>query len=174
MRELGGMNRKKRIDSYVEEKWAQWSQLCKRIRVQFNPKILIKFKDLLSVYSDIFWFGYTDTLIIINMLRKFIQDDLKSLLRNECFELWWGTHVCASAKLLQLCLTLCHPMDCSPWDSFVRGILQAWILEWVAVSFSRGSFWPRDQTRVLCISCVAGGYFTIEPPGKMGNSLITN
>ena len=49
---------------------------------------------------------------------------------------------------IQLCLTLSHPMDCSPPGSSVHGILQAGILEWVAVSFSRRSSRPRDQTRV--------------------------
>ena len=58
----------------------------------------------------------------------------------------------------QLCLTLCDPMDCSPPGSSVHGIFQARILEWVAISFSRGSSRPRDQTRV---SHVAGRHFTI-------------
>ena len=51
-----------------------------------------------------------------------------------------------SVKVLvtQLCLTLCNPMDCSPPGSSVHGILQARILEWVAISFSRGSSRPRD------------------------------
>ena len=52
------------------------------------------------------------------------------------------------------CLTLCDPMDCSPSGSSVHGILPGRILEWVAISSSRGSFWPRDQTSVSCISCV--------------------
>ena len=47
--------------------------------------------------------------------------------------------------------TLCDPMDCSPPGSSVHGILQARILEWVAISFSRGSSWLRDQIRVSCI-----------------------
>ena len=45
----------------------------------------------------------------------------------------------AGAKLLQLCLTLCDPMDCSPPGFSVHGVLQARILEWVANSFSRRS-----------------------------------
>ena len=49
-------------------------------------------------------------------------------------------------KSLQLCLTLCNSVNCSPPGSPVLGILQARILEWVAMSFSRGSSWPRDQT----------------------------
>ena len=47
-------------------------------------------------------------------------------------------------QLLQLCLTLCDPMDCSPPGSSVQGILQARILEWVAISSSRVSSQPRD------------------------------
>jgi len=54
-------------------------------------------------------------------------------------------------------------VDCSPPGSSVHGILQARILEWVALSFFGGSSRPRDQTRV---SCIAGGFFTIEPLGK--------
>ena len=48
--------------------------------------------------------------------------------------------------LLQLCPTLCDPMDCSPLGSSVHGILQVRILEWVAMPSSRGSSWPRDGT----------------------------
>ena len=55
-------------------------------------------------------------------------------------------------------LTLCNPMDCSLSGSSVHGIFQAWVLEWVAVSFSRGSSQPRDQTRV---SHVVGRCFTV-------------
>ena len=54
-------------------------------------------------------------------------------------------------KVAQSCLALCDPMDCSPTGSSFHGILQARILEWVAISFSRGSSWPRGWTRVSCI-----------------------
>ena len=54
-------------------------------------------------------------------------------------------------------------MDCSLSSSSIRGISQAKIMEWVAISFSRGSAWPRDQT---CVSWIAGRFFTTEPPGK--------
>ena len=57
-----------------------------------------------------------------------------------------------------LCPTLCNPMDCSLPVSSVYGIFQARILEWVAISFSRGSSQPRDRTLV---SCNAGRRFTI-------------
>ena len=49
-------------------------------------------------------------------------------------------------------LTLCNPMDCSPPGSSVHGILQARILEWVAIPFSRASSQPRNQTEVSCIA----------------------
>ena len=52
------------------------------------------------------------------------------------------------SEVAQSCLTLCDPMDCSLPGSSVHGILQARILEWVTISFSRGSSWPRDRTRV--------------------------
>ena len=55
-------------------------------------------------------------------------------------------------KVVQSCLTLCNPMDYT-----VHGILQARILEWVALPFSRESSQPRDQTQ---ISRIAGGFFT--------------
>ena len=57
-------------------------------------------------------------------------------------------------KLLQSCLTLCDPVDYSPPGSFVHGILQARTLDWAAISSSRGSSPPSDQTRVSCISCI--------------------
>ena len=65
------------------------------------------------------------------------------------------THVCLVA---QLCQTLCNPMDCSPPVSSVHGILQAGILEYVAISFSMRSSQPRNGTRV---SFIAGGFFTV-------------
>ena len=73
------------------------------------------------------------------------------------------------AKSLQPCSTLCNPMDCSLPGSFVHEILQASILEWVAMPSSRGSSWPRDRTRVACSSCTAGGFFTVEPPAEPGS-----
>ena len=66
-------------------------------------------------------------------------------------------HVSMRAKSLQSCLTPCDPMYHSPPGSSVHGILQARILEWVAVSSSRGSSRPRDWTRV---SRIAGRFFT--------------
>ena len=63
--------------------------------------------------------------------------------------------LCMHAKSLQSCLTFCNPMDHNLPGFSVHGILQARILKWVAISFSRGSSQPRDWTRVSCIGrCV--------------------
>ena len=67
-----------------------------------------------------------------------------------CFSSW--------VLVAQTCLTLCDLMDCSPPGSSVRGILQARILESVAIPFSRGCFWPRSQTQ---ISDIAGRFLTV-------------
>ena len=64
----------------------------------------------------------------------------------------------ACVLVTQLCPTLCNPTDHSLPGSSVHGILQARILEWVAIPFSRGSSWPRDQTWV---SRIAGRFFTV-------------
>ena len=67
------------------------------------------------------------------------------------------------AKSLQSCPTFCDPMDCSPPDSSVHGILQTKILEWVVMLSPRVSSQPRDWTPV---SCIAEGFFTTQLPGK--------
>ena len=65
-------------------------------------------------------------------------------------------------KVAQSCPTLCDPMDCSRPGFSVHGIFQARVLEWAAISFSRGSSHPRDRTQV---SLIAGRFFTPKPPG---------
>ena len=71
------------------------------------------------------------------------------------------------AKFLQSCPTLEDPMDCSPPGSSVHGILQARILEWVAMLSSRGSSWPRDWTqRLLHLSHRQVDSLPLAPPGK--------
>ena len=86
----------------------------------------------------------------------------------DCFISFHFINLCDSLKRMksekkvsvaQLCPTLCDPMDCSPaLDSSVCEILQARILEWVAIPFTRGSSQPRDRTQIYCI---ADGFFTI-------------
>ena len=92
-----------------------------------------------------------------------------------------------AAKSLQLCPTLCNPKDCSPPGSYVQEILQARILEWVAMPSFRGSSQPRDQTHVSCFGrrffitsttlvpqprirpmhpCCESAILTTRPPGR--------
>ena len=72
---------------------------------------------------------------------------------NTCYVLGSILHM-HEAQLLQSCLTLCDTMDHSPRGSYVHGILQARILEWVAVPSSRESSQPKDQTQVSYVSCI--------------------
>ena len=62
------------------------------------------------------------------------------------------------SEVAQLCPTLCYPMNRSQPGFSIHGTFQAWVLEWVAISFSRGCSRPRDWTRV---SRIAGRHFTI-------------
>ena len=72
----------------------------------------------------------------------------------------------------QSCPTVCDPIDCGPQCSSVHGILQARILEWVAIPFSKGSSWPRDWTQV---SRIAGRLYmqstSCEMPSWMKHKL---
>ena len=66
-------------------------------------------------------------------------------------------------SVVQARSTLWDPVDCNPRSFSVYRIFQARILEWVSISSSRGSSWPRNGT---CISCIEGGFFTTEPRGN--------
>ena len=59
----------------------------------------------------------------------------------------------SEVEVTQSCLTFCDPMDCSLPGSSVHGIFQARILDWVVISYSRGSSWPRDWTHASYVSC---------------------
>ena len=87
------------------------------------------------------------------MFRKFIYAHSKT-------KIWRAIHQSIEwvSEVAQSCLTLCDPMDCSLPGSSICGVLQARILEWVAISSSRGSSRPRDQTQV---SRIAGRRFTL-------------
>ena len=68
---------------------------------------------------------------------------------------WEPLKVSVKVKVISR-VRLCYPMDCSLPGSSIHGIFQARVLEWVAISFSRGSSPPRDGTRV---SCITGRHF---------------
>ena len=88
--------------------------------------------------------------------------------RSQSWMSLWRPTRPPESEVAQSCPTLCDPMDCSPPGSSVHGIHQARILEWIAISFSRGSSQPRDRTQV---SHIVGRCFnlwasrkTLRPP----------
>ena len=126
------------------------------------------------------WIGTTT----MENSAKGIHNVFKDL-RFVILDLW--SVILDLVAVAQLCPTLCNSMDCSLSGSSVHGIFQARVLEWIAISFCRGSFWPRDQTWIshttadplpsqsslfpfsrvssqprnqTGVSCIAGGFFT--------------
>ena len=91
------------------------------------------------------WFSYEGTIYVLHILHwAFFSPRIKPQINI--------------VKVAQSCPTLCNPMDCSLLGISVHGILQAKIMEWAAISFSKGSSQPRDQPQV---SSSAGVFFTI-------------
>ena len=66
----------------------------------------------------------------------------------ECWFFLWILNSTKWSAVAQSCPSLCDPMDCSLAGSSVHGIFQAIVLEWIVISFSRGSSWPRGRTQV--------------------------
>ena len=96
-----------------------------------------------------------------------------SVLNSKSLLLYLRMYMCVHAKSLQSCLTLCNPMDCSLPGSSVHGILQARILEWVAMPSSRGSSWPRDWTHIsLCFLHWQAGSFNSTWKHNIVNCLL--
>ena len=107
------------------------------IRISFSPH-------LISTHTLLFLFIISSSITILRIM-------------------WW----CALMALIWISLITVlvshmseslQPHLCSPPGSSVHEILQARMLEWVAIPFSKGFYWPRDQT---CVSCITGGFFTI-------------
>ena len=121
-------------------------------------------------YHNIFLKTILITISIDNFIYNFTQwwtAIVKMMKENMVFSLelviWSKTNqnnsiIIMKVLVIQSCLTLCDPMNCSPPGSSVHGILQVRILERVAIPFSRGSSQPRDGTQV---SRIAGIFFTI-------------
>ena len=109
------------------------------------------FKGIYCFVKFLFHFIWTWSYMHLSIVNG-SPKALKPLLR--VYE-WYA---CVSAQSLQSYPTLRDPMDCSPLGSSVHGIIQARILEWVVISYFRGSSRPgirvRDQTHVFCVSCI--------------------
>ena len=101
---------------------------------------------------------------MLGVEKLFLKDILINKL--QIFQNEWSQVFRVCVCVCMLCLAV--PLYPTPWDPLhfsppgytVHGIVQARILEWVAVSFSRGSSQPRDQNSVFCVSCTADRFFT--------------
>ena len=127
-----------------------------------------------TVFVHYFWAELVHPIISFHWTGKRSQESEIQCSLSSLFILmttWWpelcslSSRLSITAKtvqylkcvlLAQSCPMLCDPLDCSPPGSSVHEIFQARILEWVAISFSRGSSLPRDRK----VSCTAGRFFT--------------
>ena len=100
--------------------------------------------ELMFIYVCVFVYVYPHIFFVYSSMNDHIGY-FRILKESEC-------------DIAQSCLTLCETMDCSLRGFSVHGVFQAWVLEWIAISFSRGSSRLRDQTQV---SCIAGRYLTL-------------
>ena len=112
--------------------------------------------------------GYVLHMLTLSLIRCMTWRNCSDFSNTDFFPCVWMSEIMMLAsykerkrkkesEVAQSCLTLCDPMDCRLSGSSVHGIFQARVLEWIAISFSRGSSRPRNQTWV---SCIAGRRFT--------------
>ena len=119
---------------------------------------------VLTLFPPTFWWNVTQLYFqgYLVTLRCDRFDVTRLIICTDIYE--------SESEVAQSCLTLCEPVDCSLPGSSIHGILQARILEWVAISFSRGSSPPRDWTQ---ISHIAGRCFNLwvtrEAPRYINN-----
>ena len=141
-------------------KFSSFKELLRLFTAQKNLKMpwnftLIYERNLVKVFLYLttnlrmyFLVTNCDAKLSVTFLKS---QKLKANLDQWCWKNYFSVlFVCA----VQLCLTLCNPMDCSPPDSSVYRIFRARILVWVAISFSRGSSQPRDRNCISCAFCI--------------------
>ena len=133
--------------AYVEF-FGYFSCSCKRI--SFNDR-----SQLLSTSKG--WLLRSSSSKLLSPLQNFLN-----LQCTVCSLAVPGPDVLKWSEVAQSCPTLYHPMDCSPPGSSVYGILQARLLEWVAISCSGGSSQLRDKALSLMSPALAGGFFTMN------------
>ena len=129
----------------LSEKWLAYNRCL--INVYWKNEELIFHMNLCKFSNNFHWLG----IFIV-----FIFFPLETIFCKNLFCLW--LLCCCCCSVTKSCPTLCDPMDCNLAGSSVQGILSARRLDWVAISFSRGSSQPRDQTQV---SCIVDRWFTV-------------
>ena len=106
------------------------------------------------------WMNSQDWMVNKELWKDWLEEHIASInvlkAKDETHSLECDCIVLNSWVLCceQSCPTLCSPIDYSPPGSSDHGTLQARILKWVATSYSRGSYQPRDLTRVSCVTCI--------------------
>ena len=124
---------------------------------EYHPLACRLFISCFVTLGMVFYISFWKNFFASQSLFIFIWLEFISLLLHLNFDLWLNNlsyaQVIFSSIIVALSLSrvwlFCDPMDCSVPGSSVHGIFQARILEWVAISS-----WPRDQTRVSCVSCI--------------------
>ena len=113
---------------------------------------------------QIYVLSYSDCMVLGKVICsvKFYNHSNFVKLDNWIRGCKWG--LSTESEVAQSCPTLCNPMDCSLSGCSVHGIFQARVLEWIAISFSRGSSRPRNRTWV---SHIAGKRFTVWATRKI-------
>ena len=146
------------------------AMLSSRRSSQTRDQTLISYISCIGRQVLYQWHHLGSPHVIIIHLSKHAMNSTKSKSKRKlCMDFGWitvyGIGSCLVtnisflwSEVAQSCPTLFNPVDCSPPGSFVHGILQARILEWIAISFSRGPSWPRDRTQV---SHIAGRHFNL-------------
>ena len=110
--------------------------------------LFIKCYNIITNFIGILKCTFHSRLININIGARLLSQEWKTKLEG-ALSLWRSVSCSGVSDSVT-------PWACNPPSSSVRGILQARILEWAAISFSSGSSQPRDRTWVSCISCIAG------------------
>ena len=150
---LAGCDSWDRKESDTTER-LNWTEV--RLWFCFFKTSLFLDPSLLSCYHN-YYSSYNTSLYLLETLPLAFLLFLLLLFLFLLEATHWNDNPCFVAHS---CLTLCNPMDHSPQGSSVHWIFQARILEWVAISFSRGSCWPMDQTCISCVFWIAGKFLT--------------
>ena len=137
---------------------ATWEQAVVQPKVSQNGLVVMELWNSRASYPDsdhfsLSFFCYQARPLLLHLFSKYYWMPITHQ------ALFWVLGMFEwESEVAQLCPTLCDPMDCSLSGSSVHRIFQAIVLEWVAISFYRGSSWPRDWTQ---ISLVVDRRFTV-------------
>ena len=125
-----------------------------KIKIVHQRTLSREWKDTLQNETTHFWI-ICDKVLLPRIPETTLYNKMPTIqfLKKQNGKRTW-IYVKVKVIVAQSCLTLCNHMDCGPPGCSDHGILQARILEWVAMPSSRGSSWPRDQTYISHVSCI--------------------